>query len=631
MRYAVDILDDSRNRVAELSGLVSARFREKINTPALITVETVECTEWEYIVPGKSFLRLRTIPDGAQSTFRVMEVKEARIRERTSLTATARHIIADAANEIFSDAADLINLTPGELAERALDYSEFGIGTVEPAGTIPFVRFEFEPVLDCLLRICSITGGEIELDEASGNINIMNQIGESNGVIFRYGVNLKGASRTVSISRLANRVYGFGGGNPPLLLDGATSSGGSKYAEDTDSQSLYGLHEAACSEPTLEDTENLVVTPAFDGVYTGGLCENWVNMSAAVEKNTDPAYCLYGAVSQKVTGSASGQGIKQDVAVTSGKVYSLLAYVILASGSVRVEVDDGTAVYRRPNAVTGTGLAVIRIENWKALNSSVTVKIMQEGGGIAEFYVDSVQIAEGASTKPFTIGKSADTLWNRTVEYLEARKDPQITYEVDLVDLYGDIRAEREADRFGLGDEVTVTDPTIGIEITTRVMDREVDILHPWRVKVHLDSSSSTLADILDALRKSQEEGVKHTRAALAESSTAAETGSSRLGFMNQAFRFFGAVTASSWNSVSWSAGTLRVGDGYFSITSGSAAGLTGSSTFYFYFDRTSPSTFGYTTSAALAEGEDRILVFAVTTTTSPTLCVIHPLGIIKG
>jgi hypothetical protein len=100
---------------------------------------------------------------------------------------------------------------------------------------------------------------------------------------------------------------------------------------------------------------------------------------------------------------------------------------------------------------------------------------------------------------------------------------------------------------------------------------------------------------------------------------------------MNQAFRFFGTVTASSWNSVSWSAGTLRVGDGYFSITSGSATGLAGSSTFYFYFDRTVSTTFGNTTTIGAAEGADRILVFAVTTTASPQLCVIHPMGIIKG
>jgi hypothetical protein len=631
MRYAVDVLDCSRIREAELSGLVAARLREKVNTPSLLTVETVEREEWKYIAPGKSFLRLRTLPDNSAATFRVIEVKESRIRERVSLTATALHIISDSAREIFAESADCVNLTPGELAERVLAYSEFGIGTVEPSERIPFVRFEFEPVLDCLLRICSLTGGEISLDEDTGNISILDHIGESNRVIFRYGLNLKGASRTLNIGRLANRVYGLGGGTPPLLLDGAASSGGEKYAEDEESIALWGLHEAVYHEPTLEDTSNLVNSPALDGIYTEGLCENWENMNAVVEKNTDPRYCLYGAASQKVSTSASCQGIKQDVEVTSGKVYSLLAHVLLESGTVRVQVDDGTAVYRRPDALGGTGLAIVRIENWKALDPTVTVKIMQEGSGTAVFYVDSVQVAEGACAKPFTIGKSADALWNRTVDFLEAGKDPRITYEVDLVDLYGDTREKRETDRFGLGDTVTVKDPVIGFSVTTRVMDRDVDILHPWRVRVHLDNSSSTLADVLDALRKSQEEGVKHTRAVLGESSNAAETGSTRLGFMNQAFRFSGSVTASSWNSINWSAGTLRVGDGYFSITSGSATGLDGSSTFYFYFDRTAPSTFGSTTASDAAEGADRILIFAVTTSSSPVNCVIHPMGIIKG
>jgi hypothetical protein len=228
MRYAIDILDSSRSKVAEFSGLIAARLREKINTPALITVETVEREEWGFITPGQSFLRFRTLPDGAKSTFRVMEVKQSRIRERASLTATACHILADAGNEIFSEAVDCINHTPLELAQRVLGYSEFGVGTVEPAGTIPIVRFEFEPVLDCLLRICTLTGGELELDEASGQISILYQIGESNGVIFRYGLNLKGAARTVNISRLANRIYGVGGGNPPLLVSSATESGGER-------------------------------------------------------------------------------------------------------------------------------------------------------------------------------------------------------------------------------------------------------------------------------------------------------------------------------------------------------------------------------------------------------------------
>ncbi|HDY88472.1 MAG TPA: hypothetical protein ENH82_10245 [bacterium] len=71
------------------------------------------------------------------------------------------------------------------------------------------------------------------------------------------------------------------------------------------------------------------------------------------------------------------------------------------------------------------------------------------------------------------------------------------------------------------------------------------------------------------------------------------------------------------------------MGDAYYSISSGSATSLSASSTYYFYFDRTSPTTFWNTTNIISAEGEDRILVFAVTTTTSPDLCVIHPMGII--
>ncbi|MCE5248981.1 phage tail protein [bacterium] len=626
----VEVLDRDKNKTAELSGMTQARLREKINGIGILTVETVERSEWDTITPGTSFLRLKTVTGENRGTFRVLEATKSRLRERPSLTISARHILADTSDEVFDDAVDCVNYTPGELAELVLGCSVFDAGTVEPTAVIPFVRFEYEPVFDCLLRICSLTGGELSLDEDSGEVDILDTAGSDNGVIFRYGLNLKGASRSINTGRLANRVYGVGGGNPPLTLTGATASGGMKYTDDTDSISAYGLREAVCHEPTLEEVINLAETPALDGIYTAGLCENWTTTGApTVSKNTDAAYYLYGKASQRVQSTADGQGIQQTVAVTPGKIYSLLTHVIIASGTVRVQVSDGTSQYRRPAPLTGTGLAVVRIENWKANNDTVMAVIFQEGAGSADFYVDSVQIAEGALVKPFTIGKSADTLRDRTMEYLNAHKDPVITYDVDLVDLYGDIRAGREADRFELGDTVTVIDPTLSLDVVTRVMERDVDILHPWRVRVSLDNRASTLADVLAALRTAQQEGVKHIRAALAESSTAAEAGSTRPGFGNQAFRFFSTITATSWNSLSWAAGTLRAGDAYYAISSGSASGLAGSSTYYFYFDRTNPTTFGNTTTAGDAEGEDRMLVFAVTTTSSPTLCQIHPLGIV--
>jgi len=72
------------------------------------------------------------------------------------------------------------------------------------------------------------------------------------------------------------------------------------------------------------------------------------------------------------------------------------------------------------------------------------------------------------------------------------------------------------------------------------------------------------------------------------------------------------------------------VGNAYYAVSSGSATNLSGTATYYFYFDRTDPTTLGSTTVTGDAEGNDRLLLFAATTTTSPSLCVIHPMGIIK-
>ncbi len=630
MRYFVDVLDAARQKTAELTGMTVAKFHEKVNGNRMVTVETVDRDKWEYISAGTSFLRLRTSDCDNAGTFRVIEAAKARRNERTYLSITARHIIHDTIREIFADAVSCLNYTPAELAAIVLGYSVFEAGAIEPETAAPYVRFEYEPVLNCLLRICSLTGGELSLDEENNKINILNRIGGANGAAIRYGVNLKGVSRTVNTSAMANRVYGVGGGDPPLLLTGATESGGSPYVEDAASIALYGIYEGVYHEPTIEEAVNLVSTPAFDGIYNEGLCENWTKLgSPTVSKNTGAEHYLYGKTSQRIQSTSDGDGIAQSVTVVPGTVYSLSASVILASGTVRVEVADGASTYKRENAVTGTGLATVRIENWKANNSAVTVNIFQEGAGAADYYVDSVQITEGAAAKPFYRGRSADILWVRSADYLNAHKNPEVSYEVDLVDLYGDIRAKHETDKFVLGDTIRVIDPAMGFDIETRVMEREVDILRPWRVNVKLDNPSRTLADVFSALREAQELAVRHQRETLAESSKAAETGSIRLGFSNLAFRFFSTVTVTGWNSFSWNAGKLRVGNGYYAISAGSISGLSASSTTYCYFDRTAPSSIGSTNLPETAESEDRILLFAVTVTANPNPCVIHPLGVI--
>lgn len=631
MHYAIDILDAAKTRVAVLTGLTAARLSERVNAPAMVGIETVDAAFGSLLEPGRSFLRVRELPEGTSATFRVQSVRTERKRERPTLAVTARHLLGDAAEELFAEAADCAGYTPAELAERVLAWSGFGCGTVEPGDPVPFVRFEYEPVLDCLLRICRLTGGELALDEEAGTISILRRVGADRGVMFRYGCNLREAARTLDVARLANRVYGVGGGFPLLDLRGASGNGGLPFVEDPESIARWGLREAVHHEPTLEDVTNLADSPILDGEYENGLCAGWSNRGATVSRNADPGFRLYGRSSQRVRTTTAEQGIARTVALTPGKVHSLLAHVVLAGGTVRVRVIDGSAEYRRPEPVTGAGLAVVRIEGWKALSAAVTIEIVQEGSAPADFSVDSIQIAEGARVKPFTVGRSADTLRERCLERLRARKDPEITYDIDLVDRSGDPGMERTPLRFGLGDTVAVIDPTLDLRVSTRVMEREADLLRPSRVRVRLDTPGRGLAEILDALREAQADGVKHARAALAESSTAAEAGSRRLGFSTQTVRYTGTVAPLGWNGVIWSAGTLRAGDAWFALGAGSSTGMAANATFYYCFDRTAPAGFIRTASLAEAEGEDRVPVFAVTTTVSPSPCVVHSPGVIRG
>src|SRR3989339_289782 len=125
MVYTVDVLDSSGRRTAELSGLVSGRLSEKINSPSILTVETIERSEWESFIPGKGFLRLRDPNGDKAGIFRIIETEISRKGSKKVLSAIAKHILYDTADEIFADSVTCVNYTPQELAELVLGYSRF--------------------------------------------------------------------------------------------------------------------------------------------------------------------------------------------------------------------------------------------------------------------------------------------------------------------------------------------------------------------------------------------------------------------------------------------------------------------------------------------------------------------------
>lgn len=250
MQYVIDVLDSDGQRVAELGGLVSARLREKVNGIGSLSVESLDPRGRDVVEPGISRLRIRPAPGNA-ATFRVIEAAHERKRERRSLRITARHVLGDTGDELFAETAVCVNQTPAAILAQVLVYSAFSAGASAYIDPIPYVRFEYEPVHDCLMRLCGLTGGELRLDEATGEIHL-DAPSTGGGRVIRYGIDLLSALRTADTSGVANRVYGVGGGDPPLTLTGASQSGGSEYIGDAESVAMYGLRTAVYRNSSID-------------------------------------------------------------------------------------------------------------------------------------------------------------------------------------------------------------------------------------------------------------------------------------------------------------------------------------------------------------------------------------------
>lgn len=108
-------------------------------------------------------------------------------------------------------------------------------------------------------------------------------------------------------------------------------------------------------------------------------------------------------------------------------------------------------------------------------------------------YVDDHEwiatVADGHLT--FKSGTNPYTMLAITRASLGRYSKPRTTYEASVADL--SYLAGHEIEAFSLGDEVTILDEQVGINITHKVVRLELDLLEPWNTVVTL---SSTLREL---------------------------------------------------------------------------------------------------------------------------------------
>jgi hypothetical protein len=110
----------------------------------------------------------------------------------------------------------------------------------------------YQPFIGILNEIVALSeiesGYDFIVDSATRQLNIFRKIGEiKSKVVFEYGANLKGASRSTDSARICNRFIAY-------------SAAGYAISEDEDSQQIYGLFEEAQS---LADVTDIAILQAY--------------------------------------------------------------------------------------------------------------------------------------------------------------------------------------------------------------------------------------------------------------------------------------------------------------------------------------------------------------------------------
>jgi phage minor structural protein len=289
------------------------------------------------------------------------------------------------------------------------------------------------------------------------------------------------------------------------------------YVENTTLQATWSGGQPVSDvyeNANLEDTINLVKSPAMDGTYTDGVCENWtgqVGGAGTLTENTNPEFIRNGSRSMEMDAGAvsmpGGQGwtsapitIKDN---TPYSAYFLIYMTDVAGASMRCIVTDGTT--ENYYITSGIGWLEIVIENFSYgtdpnIDREITMKVIVEAGA-PRVYWDSAMIHEGPTVKNFVVGDSAAILYAETYAELVKRWAPEDTYDLDFIDLIEIDPAKYAGHAFIEGDRIRLVYPDESIDTHFLVASREFDPLDPVNPKIQLNKKIDPYRPILKTMQ----------------------------------------------------------------------------------------------------------------------------------
>lgn len=202
--------------------------------------------------------------------------------------------------------------------------------------------------------------------------------------------------------------------------------------------------------------------------------------------------------------AAGGQGVYREFVTEIGSEYAAVIYFTVVTGRVRVELVTTEAYPGREvksnkaatPTVTGAQFFIASIDGLVALGTTGSVRIVAHEGP-ADFYVDSVMVVKSPyapNSDRFVADNMATELWYEAFDYLQKNKSPEIQYSINASDLY---EMGIGADAFRLGDNLTVTDPALGISSALRIVRKSFNIVMPNEATFEFSNVARRLTDFV--------------------------------------------------------------------------------------------------------------------------------------
>jgi hypothetical protein len=297
------------------------------------------------------------------------------------------------------------------------------------------------------------------------------------------------------------------------------------YLESPADLATYGLIPGVLDVPDVPDVVNVISNPAMRDWPFGATPADWLAIGDPVAQK-ETVQTQIGGASIKVTANSDGDGVetvRQRIETSAANPYvSGYVKVYVQTGQVRVELvawsqAKGETVYPTgANLATSSGtgawldLGVSGIDFQAIGATHAKIRIVQHGPTPAVFYVDAGQITNSASQQPFIEGSGGTRLWQAANARLRAQGGPAVSYSAALVDL-----ARLDGATWGqdaalvLGGTVRVTQPTLGVALTTRVVGIQRDYLVPGNTTITLSTKPEDLTGTFSRGRRGVKPGAR--------------------------------------------------------------------------------------------------------------------------